>query len=241
VDVAWFEQHAKPFQVRIEPRFEQAIIAIQGPQALTVLDKIFPKKIQALPPFGVMIENTWQIARTGYTGEDGIEVIIPAAEAVSFWQKLLTAGVAPCGLGARDTLRLEAGLNLYGVDMNESTTPLESNLAWTVAWQDAQRDFIGREALMAQQNQGIKQQLVGLVMKQPGVLRNHQQIKIGETVGEITSGSFSPTLGYAIALARIPILTTATAYVERRGEWIPVDIIKPPFVKREKKYAKLSE
>ncbi len=237
VDVAWFKQCAVKYAVSVDTRFELGMIAVQGPQVLGLLDKLFPpaltQTIRELSPFGFLLNQGWQIARTGYTGEDGIEVILPGEEAPLFWQKLLDVGVQPCGLGARDTLRLEAGLNLYGVDMNESTSPLESNLGWTVAWQDANRDFMGREALVKQNQEGLTQRLVGLIMQQPGVLRNHQRIKFGDHIGEITSGGFSPTLGYGIALARVPVGNEAAVAVERRGEWIPVSIVKPPFVKKK--------
>ncbi len=153
--------------------------------------------------------------------------------AVNLWQNLLKAEVQPCGLGARDTLRLEAGLNLYGVDMDETTSPLESNLEWTVAWLDSTRNFIGREALAKQKQSGIARHLVGLLMKESGVLRNHQPVWIGgRKVGEITSGGFSPTLGYAIAMARVPVGEAHKAMIERRGHMITVDIVKLPFVRR---------
>lgn len=237
VDVDWFKQCAQTFKVEIRTRFDLGMIAVQGPAVMSLIEKLFSQgltqQIRALPPFGFTLYKDWHIARTGYTGEEGIEVILPGEQAPVFWRQLLDAGVQPCGLGARDTLRLEAGLNLYGVDMNEKTSPLESNLAWTVAWQDAQRNFIGRDALAQQMNQGLQQRLVGITMQQPGVLRNHQRVKLNEKIGEITSGGFSPTLGYAIALARIPMGSEMVAEIERRGEWIPVTIVKPPFIKKK--------
>jgi len=176
------------------------------------------------------------IARTGYTGEDGIEAIIPADKVVDYWQRFIDAGAKPCGLGARDTLRLEAGLNLYGADMDENTSPLVSNLAWTVAWNSEDRDFVGRQALQQQKHQGLQQKMVGLIMEQGGVLRNHQRVIVeGVGEGEITSGGYSPTLECAIALARVPINANDKALVERRGKQISVKIIKPPFVRHGKK------
>ncbi len=190
----WFKQCAKNFKVEVRTRFDLGMIAIQGPAVLSLIEKLFPpevmQQIRALPAFGFILYKDWHIARTGYTGEEGIEVILPGEQAPVFWRQLIDASIQPCGLGARDTLRLEAGLNLYGVDMNEKTSPLESNLAWTVAWQDAQRNFIGRDTLTQQIQQGLKERLVGITMQQPGVLRNHQCVKLNEKQGEITSGGF---------------------------------------------------
>jgi aminomethyltransferase len=149
------------------------------------------------------------------------------------WQRLLNVAVPPIGLGARDTLRLEAGLNLYGSDMDTNISPLEANLAWTLAWEPASRKFIGRAALEAQRAQGVERRLVGLVMTEKGVLRSHQLVKIPglAQTGEITSGTFSPTLGHAIALARVPADAGSEALVEIRGRDVPVRIVKPCFVR----------
>lgn len=239
-DTAWLQQCVKPFAVTVVPREDCAIIAVQGPLALTTLTKIFPshicQQIQNQNSFNAVMHDDMLIGRTGYTGEEGVELIIPADRAETLWQQLTEAGAMPCGLGARDTLRLEAGLNLYGADMDEVTSPLISNLAWTISWKDAARDFIGKAALIKQREQGVTQELVGLVMSEAGVLRNHQKVFfIGNGEGEITSGSFSPTLGCAIALARIPKGVSHAATVERRGKQIPVQIIKPPFVRQGKK------
>jgi aminomethyltransferase len=236
-DFAWLEKHSEWFDVQVTQRPDLGIIAVQGPQALTIAAEVFGKAVHAqlmqLRPFQFILHDQLLIARTGYTGEDGIEIIVPNETATKLWKDFVSHGAKPCGLGARDTLRLEAGLNLYGTDMDEKTTPLNSNLAWTVSWHDPDRDFIGKEALKTQLTHGVKQQLVGLVMEQPGVLRNHQTVWFdGDGQGEITSGSFSPTLGYSIALARVPVEAGATARVERRGKSVPVKIVKPPFVKR---------
>jgi aminomethyltransferase len=161
--------------------------------------------------------------------------MLPAAEAPALWQRLRGAGVAQCGLGARDTLRLEAGMNLYGNDMDESTTPLESGLAWTVAWEPQDRDFIGRAALSAQQASGVPRKLVGLLLTGRGVLRSHQKVivpAVGE--GEVTSGSFSPTLERSIGLARVPVQTADRCEVEIRGRLLEAAIVRPPFVRNGK-------
>jgi len=171
------------------------------------------------------------IARTGYTGEDGFEILMPGAMATDCWDKLLDAGVKPCGLGARDTLRLEAGMSLYGTDMDETTSPLVSGLGWTLAISD-EREFIGKQALEAEQQQGVRQQLVGLVLKDRGVLRNHLRVFTSGGEGEITSGSYSPTLGKSIALARIPAGVTGEVEVEVRNKRLKADIVKIPFVRQ---------
>jgi aminomethyltransferase len=170
------------------------------------------------------------IARTGYTGEDGYEIIVPAADAVALWNRLKDAGVAPAGLGARDTLRLEAGMNLYGQDMDETVTPWEAGLAWTVAL-DQGRDFIGRAALEKQKADGVPRVLVGLVMDDKGVLRHGQRVVTARGDGEILSGTFSPTLGKAIAFARVPAGDLGDVAVDIRGKLQPVRVTKYPFVR----------
>lgn len=238
-DRAWLKQHAKEYQVTIVPRPELAIIAIQGPNARSKTDQVLSAAqrlaVGNLTIFqGVESEDFW-IARTGYTGEDGYEIILPADRASDFWRALLRVGVKPCGLGARDTLRLEAGLNLYGSDMDESITPLEANLTWTIAFEPTNRNFIGRDALTRQKQQGVKQQLVGLILDDRGVLRNHQKVSIpGVGEGEITSGSFSPTMAKAIAFARIPTTDISECLVDMRGKWLPARVVKPPFVRNGK-------
>lgn len=238
-DLQWLKQLGAAYHISLRERHEMAIIAIQGPQALAkllpILEPSWAAPVDALQPFQCLLQGDWQISRTGYTGEDGVEIILPATEAPQFWKELLAQNIQPCGLGARDTLRLEAGLNLYGADMNETTTPLESNLEWTVAWLDSTRNFVGREALAKQKQQGVSRRLVGLVMEEAGVLRNHQHVWVNdEDCGEITSGSFSPTLECAIAMARIPVGDAQTTKVERRGKMIAVHIVKLPFVKHRR-------
>jgi aminomethyltransferase len=236
-DLAWLKKHAENFAVSIQSRPDFAIIAIQGPHAREKTAAVFCAEqrdaTQDLKTFHAALIKDWLIARTGYTGEDGYEIILPVAQAINFWQALCKAGVAPCGLGSRDTLRLEAGLNLYGSDMNEDTTPLESNLAWTIAWQPIERNFIGRNVLEKQKQQGVMQKLIGLLLPQGGVLRNHQVVHVaGVGQGEITSGSFSPTLNCAIALARVPIATAEDKeiFVEMRGKQLAVQMVKTRFV-----------
>jgi aminomethyltransferase len=239
-DFSWLEKQSEWFDVTVRQRPDFSIIAVQGPQALATAAKVFDQAtyaaLNALTPFHFITHDDLLIARTGYTGEDGIEIILPNESAPELWKNFVSHGAKPCGLGARDTLRLEAGLNLYGTDMDITTTPLNSNLAWTVSWRDPERDFIGKEALKAQLAKGVKEQLVGLVMEEPGVLRNHQKVWCdGNGEGMITSGSFSPTLGYSIALARVPTDIGNTGRIERRGKIVPVKMVKPPFVRRGEK------
>jgi len=170
------------------------------------------------------------VARTGYTGEDGYEIVLPEQDAVGFWNALLEAGVKPAGLGARDTLRLEAGMNLYGQDMDESVSPYEAALAWTVAL-DAGRDFIGRPVLEQQKADGAPRQMIGLVMDEKGVLRHGQKVLTANGDGEILSGTFSPTLGKAIAFARVPAGEPGVVRVDIRGKEVPVRVVKFPFVR----------
>lgn len=238
-DLAWIVQQAEPFKVDVNERAELAMVAVQGPAAREKVYRVLDEKLRAaaeqLKPFYAAYEGDVFIGRTGYTGEDGFEILLPGARAVAMWRALKDLGVRPAGLGARDTLRLEAGMNLYGADMDETTTPLESNLAWTVAWEPAARQFIGRETLELQRTQGVQRKLVGLVLADKGVLRNHQKVIVdGASTGEITSGSFSPTLGKSIALARVPAHTGDTCHVELRDKLVEVRVVKPPFVRAGK-------
>jgi aminomethyltransferase len=238
-DLAWIERHARDFGVGVRERRDLAMIAVQGPQAREKFHAALPALAEAAAslsaPFSFAAVGEYFIARTGYTGEDGYEVMVPATEAAATWSKLAKAGVLPAGLGARDTLRLEAGMNLYGTDMDEDTTPLESGLAWTVGWEPAGRDFIGRAPLEAQRQRGDAARFVGLVLMDKGVLRNHQKVLSGgKEAGEITSGSFSPTLGRAIALARVHGEVGDLCQVEVRGKAVDVKVVKPPFVRNGK-------
>jgi aminomethyltransferase len=238
-DLAWITACAAPYAVAVEPRTELAMIAVQGPnarqKAAGVLDPPLAARALELGAFVGLEADGWFVARTGYTGEDGWEIMLPAVQAPALWQRLRDAGVAQCGLGARDTLRLEAGMNLYGSDMDESTSPLESGLGWTVAWEPQDRDFIGRAALAAQQAAGVPRKLVGLLLEGRGVLRSHQKVivpSVGE--GEVTSGSFSPTLERSIGLARVPAQTADRCEVEIRGRLLDAAVVRPPFVRNGK-------
>jgi aminomethyltransferase len=232
--LAWLERHGAEFSIAVTEHHELSIIAVQGPRARTRVHTLFDDetvdKLAELKPFSAIIHEELFIARTGYTGEDGYEILLPGNRSVRFWEQLLNAGVKPCGLGARDTLRLEAGMNLYGQDMSEEVTPLESGLAWTVAMRD-EREFIGRPALEQQKSGGLRYKLVGLVLEGRGVLRPGQTVVTGEGKGVTTSGSFSPTLQKAIAFARVPVAATERCDVEIRGKLLPSRIVKPPFVR----------
>ncbi len=236
---AWLTARAQDFKVELKERPDLAIIAIQGSRIYEKISNLFTaaltQQLLALKPFEFIVADDYFIARTGYTGENGFEIILPAAQAPDFWRKAVAAGIKPCGLGARDTLRLEAGLNLYGTDMDETVTPLESNLSWTVAFTPPDRNFIGRAALEKQMQAGVQNVLVGLVLEGSGVLRNHQKVMLAGNTGEITSGSFSPTLNKGIALARIPAGNDTQCTVEMRGKPVAAMIVKPPFVKHGKK------
>ncbi len=234
--LTWFAKHAKDFKASTQPRPDLAMIAVQGPQAIGIFERVTGIQGAAqMKPFNEFESDTWMIARTGYTGEEGIEVMLPAAEGIALWTKLAAAGVAPCGLASRDTLRLEAGLNLYGQDMDETNDPIESNLAWTVAWDPSDRNFVGRKALEARRAAGVHRKLTGVVLDVKGVVRHGQRIVTDVGEGEVTSGIFSPSLGYSIGLARLPKLAKGTAQVDIRGKLLPVRIVRPPFVRNGQK------
>ncbi|XXF09261.1 glycine cleavage system aminomethyltransferase GcvT [Pseudomonas sp. D2-3] len=238
-DLAWMRAHRSEFAVELRERSDFAMFAVQGPKARArtaeLVGQARASLIHELKPFQGLPDGDWFIARTGYTGEDGLEIMLPAGEAVAFFNDLVGAGISPIGLGARDTLRLEAGLNLYGQDMDEQASPLACNLAWTVAWEPTERAFIGREALQRQHEAGEHPRLVGVVLEERGVLRAHQVVRVdGVGEGEITSGSFSPTLGKSIALARVPAKTGDRAEVEIRGKWYPLRVVQPSFVRHGK-------
>jgi len=238
-DLAWITQHAEPYAIDIAVRDDLSLIAVQGPnaqaKAATLLTDAQRQAVAGMKPFFGVQAGELFIATTGYTGEAGYEIALPAEKAAGFWRELVDAGVKPCGLGARDTLRLEAGMNLYGQEMDEGVSPLAANMGWTVAWEPADRDFIGREALEFQRNKGTDK-LVGLVMTEKGVLRNELPVHFTDAQGNahegaITSGTFSPTLGYSIALARVPASIGDTAIVQIRNREMPVKVTKPVFVR----------
>jgi aminomethyltransferase len=240
-DLAWMRTQAGPFAVELTERAELAMLAVQGPEARAHFAPLLaPADAQAalaLPAFCGAALGGWFVARTGYTGEDGFEVMLPADGVAALWQALCARGIAPCGLGARDTLRLEAGMNLYGSDMDTSTHPLESNLAWTVAFEPAGRDFIGRAALEAVRAAGSARLLTGLLLGERAVMRSHQRVVTAAGEGMVTSGTFSPTLARSIALARLPAAAAtpgATVQVDVRGKLLPARVVNPPFVRHGK-------
>ncbi|MFZ5655087.1 MAG: glycine cleavage system aminomethyltransferase GcvT [Pseudomonadota bacterium] len=236
----WIGRQARGRRVEIRELADTAMIAVQGPAAAATLGSVLrpcPTGFDDLAPFHAAWCHGWLIARTGYTGEDGFEIMLPAAAAGACWTALVAAGASPAGLAARDTLRLEAGLNLHGHEMDEDVSPLEANMGWTVSWEPESRNFIGRPALEALRDRGDYQVLTGLVMTQPGVLRAGQLVRLPGTIetGVITSGTYSPTLGHAIALARVPRVEARQALVDLRGRQAPVRIVRPPFVRHGKK------
>jgi aminomethyltransferase len=248
-DLAWINTQARPFGVSVTERDDFAMIAVQGPTArervLGLLDDDGARVAGKLGKFAAAQVKTKDgtalfVARTGYTGEDGFEIVVPQDKAVALWDALLGAGVKPAGLGARDTLRLEAGMNLYGQDMDETVTPYEAGLAWTVALDGGAdlkpRAFTGRDVLEAQKANGVPRQLIGLVMDEKGVLRHGQKVLTANGEGEILSGTFSPTLGKAIAFARvpagdIPLGAGGDVRVDIRGREVPVRVVRFPFVR----------
>lgn len=234
----WLGVHAAEFGVVVQERRDLALIAVQGPKALKAFSAATAMNVEDLPAFSVREQDGWMVARTGYTGEDGVEVALPDDQAGALWSRLSNAGVAPAGLGARDTLRLEAGLMLYGQDMDETTTPLESNLGWTVAWDPPERDFVGRDALALQRSRGPERALRGVVLNGRGVIRHGQRVETNAGDGTVTSGIFSPTLGYSIGIARLPRGATGDCLIEIRGSGIPGRIVRPPFVRQGKQVFK---
>jgi glycine cleavage system T protein (aminomethyltransferase) len=246
-DLAWIREHAEPYGVDVRERSDLAILAVQGPNARAKTAALLSSKHRAaaleIPRFSAAAIDSWFMARTGYTGEDGFEIMLPAAESAATWQALVAQCVAPAGLGARDTLRLEAGMNLYGNDMDERRHPLESGLAWTVAFEPGDRDFIGRAALDRVRAGAPGEELVGLVLEDRGVLRSHQTVSgvafgspgaKSERAGEITSGTFSPTLNRSIALARVRPGLAREVSVDVRGKPLAARIVKIPFVRNGK-------
>ncbi len=237
-DIAWITEQASKFKVELKERKDLAILAVQGPNAINIVSKIKPQldgKLATLKQFSSLEDNGTFYARTGYTGEDGLEIMIPVAEALTLWQQLYQSGVMPCGLGARDTLRLEAGMNLYGHDMDEAISPSLCNMDWVVDLKDKSRDFIGKDAYIKFNASGVKSHQVGLVMEGRGVLREGQKVVVNaQEVGVITSGTFSPTLKISIAIARVEKQVIDSTFVDVRGNLEPVRIIKTPFVRNGK-------
>lgn len=238
-DMAWISNIAGQFKVELIKRIDLSIIAVQGPNAVakvSTLNLKLAENLNSLKAFTAYIDGDWFYARTGYTGEDGLEIMLPNKDAVTFWNSLLNLGVHPCGLAARDTLRLEAGMNLYGHDMDEAINPLFCNMDWVVDLKDATRDFIGRKAYLELKSLPPKYTQVGLVLEGKGVLREGQKIYAlaNQEVGVITSGTFSPTLKKSIAFARIEPVSTDNLFVDIRGQLEPVKIVKLPFYRGRK-------
>jgi aminomethyltransferase len=237
-DIAWMRRvvGAKSFNVTITPRNDLAMLAVQGPNAIEVLGEVRAQWSAAMSeakPFSAVVFGDVVVARTGYTGEDGVEIMLPAVDVVALWNDLLAAGVKPSGLGARDTLRLEAGMNLYGQDMDALTTPAQAGLTWTVALADEQRDFVGRKAIGEFSAAG---QMLGLKLQEKGVMRAHMVVKTAHGDGEITSGTMSPTLGVSVAMARLPegVSVGEDVHVQIRGKSVPAKVCQLPFVRHGK-------
>lgn len=243
-DMAWLREQSQTFEVTLDLPEGLAMLAVQGPQALAICSAVLPAELadglSSMRPFQTHCASVegqdWQVATTGYTGEAGVELVVPAAQVMALWQALLGAGVQPCGLAARDSLRLEAGYALYGQDMDQNTSPLVSALGWTIRWQP-ERDFIGREALLAQKAAGLKEHLLGVILVDRGVLRHGQTLtQAGQTVGVITSGGFSPTRSVGIGLARLQKTVQVGDTVETvvRGKTLSLEVVKPPLIKQGK-------
>ena len=231
-DLHWLQEMNAIFDATITPRFDLAIVAIQGPSARELMAPFLGDDILKLKRFHCTVDQDVLVARTGYTGEDGIECVLPTANVQALWQYAIEQHIQPCGLAARDSLRLEGGLNLYGNDMTTSTSPLISNLGWTICFKDVNRDFVGKQALQAEKNKGIQQQLIGVALHERGVLRHDTPVYAGEQcIGQITSGGFSPSLGHSIGLARLPAKLPNNIEVEIRGRRLALTPTALPFVK----------
>jgi aminomethyltransferase len=229
----WFLKQSKNYDVKIKLMSDLSIVAIQGPNSENILDKIGIYNLNTMSDFDVKIYNSSMIAKTGYTGEKGFEVVIDNSDVESFWMDLLGAGASPIGLGARDTLRLEAGLNLYGSDMDINNNPYESNLAWTIDLIDKNRDFIGKIALEDIKKDTYKE-LKGIILRDKGILRSHQLVEHKAGNGEILSGSYSPSFGFSIAFARLDKGHNGEGRVKIRNNEFKVEIVSPPFIRKGK-------
>jgi aminomethyltransferase len=236
-DKAWLLEHLDTNQIKFQDlSAEKVLIAIQGPTAVATLQKFVTEDLSPIKAFGhleaTILGKPGFIARTGYTGEDGCEIMVDPSVGIELWRSFLKAGVVPCGLGARDTLRLEAAMALYGQDIDDTTTPLEAGLGWVVHL-DTKGDFIGRAALEQQKAAGVQRRLVGLQMQVRNIARHgYPVLSEGKVVGEITSGTLSPTLGYAIALTYVPTPLATVGQkldVEIRGKAYPAIVVKRPF------------
>ncbi|MDZ7829467.1 MAG: glycine cleavage system aminomethyltransferase GcvT [Halofilum sp. (in: g-proteobacteria)] len=234
-DLEWLRRHAGDFDVELSERDDLAMIAVQGPNARErvhgMVEASLAERAAQLGRFRFAVDGDTWVARTGYTGEDGYELMLPGDKATDAWHALQEAGVRPIGLGARDTLRLEAGMALYGHEMDEDVTPLEAGLGWTIAWEPEARDFIGREKLAEQRQQGARQVLTGLLLTGRGIAREHLVVSTDAGDGVVTSGGFSPTLERSIALARVPVGAGPECEVLIRNRAVPARMVDYPFVR----------
>ena len=245
-DKAWLLEHLDTQLLEFQDlSTEKVLLAVQGPKATEILQQFVEEDLTPVKAYGhldaTVLGKPAFLARTGYTGEDGFEVMVEPSVGIELWQKLIEAGVLPCGLGARDTLRLEAAMALYGQDIDDTTTPLEAGLGWLVHL-DTKGDFIGRKALEQQKADGVQRKLVSLQMQGRNIARHgYPVLSAGEKVGEITSGTLSPTLGYPIALAYVPTELAKVdnqLEVEIRGKAYPATVVKRPFYKSTSRVSK---
>jgi len=237
-DLAWMNDVATAFDASVTERPDTIMLAIQGPRAVELAAPLLPPSLRqeaaSLESFGCAEADGIFVARTGYTGEDGFEIILGEDAGQRLWDAAVEAGAVPCGLGARDTLRLEAGLCLYGQDMDTTTSPLVSGLGWTVAWEPSDRDFVGRGALEGEKKAGIPVKWVGLILDDRGIMRHGQRVVTSAGDGIVTSGGFSPTIQRSIALARVPGDAAGVCQVEIRNALRDARIVRPRFVRNGK-------
>ena len=240
-DLRWISSISSDFNIEIDERKDLAMIAIQGPKSLDLLDDLGLSSLDSKKRYQGTYENEVLAVKTGYTGEKGFEIILPNEKSELLWEKVLKAGVSPIGLAARDTLRLEAGMNLYGFEMDDSISPLECNMAWTISWSDEERNFIGKDTLLKKVKEDKYQDLVGIILDERTILRQGQKLYLDEKKeleGVVTSGTYSPTLKKPIALARLPRNKKKLCFTEARGKLIQARIGSPKFVDQGKEVFK---
>ena len=240
-DLKWIHENSERKSLTIEEREDLAMIAIQGPWTFKILSKFLSSELMAnlttKQPFQGCTDRDTLVTKTGYTGEIGVEIMLPSKKARALWAKAIDSGAYPTGLAARDTLRLEAGMNLYGSEMDETISPLECNMSWVVSLKDEDRNFIGKQSFLKKREKGDFHTLKGLVFKERSIARSHQEVYFDEEKeikGVVTSGSYSPTLKKSIALARIPPTHLRTCVAEIRGKTIKATVGQPRFVRKGK-------